>query len=167
MADDHAERGAAGRRRRLTPAARASLRAAGWYPGRRVEIGDVVARLESLAVPVPSAARAFLAEYGDLRLVHEPSAEINGRLVRSFTDTGHARRTTGHGALFRAAVAEAAGAAVCPVARTSFHVTIHVAEDGRFYGDRDAAVYFFGADAAAFLNLAVTGRKPPLFAGFE
>ncbi|GAA1506426.1 SUKH-3 domain-containing protein [Streptomyces synnematoformans] len=152
---------------KLTPQALDSLRAAGWYPGRRVEIGDVVARLESLEITVHPAARGFLVEYGDLHLVHEPSAEINGRLVHSFTDTDYARKTTEHGAIFRAAVTEAVGAAVCPVARTSFHVTIYVAEDGRFYGDRDAAVYLFGEDAEAFLNLAVTGRKPPLFAGFE
>ncbi|MFW6694089.1 SUKH-3 domain-containing protein [Streptomyces sp. MAR4 CNX-425] len=151
----------------LTPEAHEMLRTAGWHPGRRVEIGDVVAHLESLGVRVHTAARDFLAEFGDLHLIHEPSAEIKGRLVTSFTDTDNARHITEHEHPFRSYVAEATGSAVCPVAGTSFHVSVYVTEDGRFYGIRDGAVYLFGDDTASFFNQVVTGRKPPLFAGFE
>jgi hypothetical protein len=108
---------------------------AGWSPGRRVEVGSMLAELCTAGHDVVAPAREFLATYSGLTI-------RNGNRVL---------RIDGHRAARNADVewcadyTEAIGRAVTPVGEYS-HLTLMIDESGEFWGGFDADYGLLGKD---------------------
>ncbi|MBL7520203.1 SUKH-3 domain-containing protein [Frankia sp. CNm7] len=104
------------------------LRRAGWVPGRRVDVEEMLGALAAAGFVVVPAAREFLAEYSGLVITSE-----DGRSVTRI-DGHEAARNAVPG--WCAAYGHGIGRAVTPIGEYS-HMTLVIDEAGEFWGGFD------------------------------
>jgi hypothetical protein len=130
----------------------AQLRAAGWWPGRKVEATLQVLSLEQAGFEILPELLEFLAEYTPLEI----RSESGDRLL--WIDA--ARAVTETDPDWASAYSNAIGTALAPIGGYS-HMTIYLARDGRFYGGFDSE---YGCIAPSVEELvdSVLNLHPPV-----
>lgn len=116
---------------------RGLIERAGWTPGRRIDVGDALASLQTDEFDVVSVARGFLVEYSGLTITSQDGARallIDGLTAARNSDPE-----------WCAAYSSAIGMPVTPVGQYS-HMVLLIDETGRFWGGFDSAYGFLGDD---------------------
>ncbi len=131
----------------VTDDAMARLRAAGWHPGRRVDITRAVHALEADGHQVSSELRRFLAEYDRLEVTEKPRPGVLRREQNLRRITFAATETGGVDAEWARAYEDVVGCRLAPVGGYS-HMTIYHGADGKFYGGFDREFGLLGRDVA-------------------
>jgi hypothetical protein len=138
----------------------ARLRAAGWHPGRRVDITRAVDALEADGHQVGPEVRRFLAEYDGLEVTEKPRRRLFRREQHLRRIAFHAATETGGvDAEWARAYEDVVGCRLAPVGDSS-HLTIYDGTGRKFYGGFDQAFELLGGDVAEVVA-AILLEDPP------
>lgn len=144
----------------LDPTAEASLRAAGWYPGRIIDIKRYRARWESRSIPTSESAQRFCAEFGELEILHAPRITIKNKEYSDSTKFDAAYAVDGTADRAIAEFSRIAGEELCPVGINRSHMTLFVTPSGRMLAGVDNYVFELGDHFYTALNNICSGATP-------
>lgn len=136
------------------------LEAAGWRPGRTVDVSALVRDMTLVGFDVSASARHFLESFQGLHIVHPPSVTVNGRERFCWTDFNPARVCTERDADVAARCAAVVGESLCPVGVDGFHLTVYVSPSGRFFAGMDASVFTYADDTEELFTKLAAGTRP-------
>ncbi|MGW5353622.1 SUKH-3 domain-containing protein [Streptomyces sp. NPDC004031] len=143
------------------------LEAAGWRPGRTVEVSGLVRDMTVVGFDVSASARRFLESFQGLHIVHPPSVTVNGREHFCRTDVDPARVCTERDADVAARCSSVVGESLCPVGVDGFHLTVYVTPSGRFFAGMDASVFTYADSTEELFTKLAAGIRPQHAADWE
>jgi hypothetical protein len=117
----------------FSQAALTLLREAGWYPKRHVDEEPIMRDLRDIGFGESQSAATFLREFGLLKIDHQPSLTIRGKLVASSTAFDPLRVCTERDVTVASRCSEIVGAKLFPIGVDSFHMTIYMADNLSLY----------------------------------
>jgi hypothetical protein len=106
------------------------------------------------------SAATFLREFGLLKIDHQPSLTIRGKLVASSTAFDPLRVCTERDVTVASRCSEIVGAKLFPIGVDSFHMTIYMADNLSLYAGVDASVYDYAENFAQLLENMLVGVRP-------
>ncbi len=135
---------------RFTPLTDQCLRAAGWFPGRQVDILPASRLLETDGYTIFPVAGAFIAEFNGLRI------NVLNRRGRKYEllelDAIVAAKGESKSKL-QVAIPAVVGTQLCPVGEAySGYTTLSIGADGRVFFSYDTFVHLAGATADQALD---------------
>lgn len=140
----------------------ATLREAGWHPGRAVDTGPWEERLKGEGYTVGTAARRFLGEYGGLVVSPPRHGDQKFGSGRIRLDPAWA-----FGCRAMSAYREAQlGVELCAVGEWETNFMLFVGTDGRVFADDGLALLLVGDDLEGALDLMISAfERPPILFG--
>lgn len=141
--------------------------AAGWRPGRLVDVSGIVHEMTLVGFDVSVAACRFLEAFWKLRVEHPPSIELNGREIFCWTEFDPARVCTERDARIAGRCARVAGESLCPLGIDGFHLTVYVSPSGKFFAGMDSSVFAYADRIDEFFAMLAGGSRPHLIGNWE
>jgi hypothetical protein len=142
------------------PQTEALLRAAGWVPGRSVEVESFLEMWKVRSLPASEPAIRFVREFGGLQIRHPPSVIIGHVEHMDFTDVDPLAATDGTSDLMLREYSGLAAEPLTPVALNRSHMTLLLGPSGRLLGGVDTYLFLYGHDAAMGLVRICAGVRP-------
>jgi len=140
--------------------AKATLRSAGWFPGRAVDIGSYVKSWAGRGIVVNRNAENLCREFGGLKIIHPPHVNVGSEEYSDFTNLDPVCAVDGISDTPLKEYSKIAGESLCPVGTNRSHMTVLVGASGRVLAGVDNYLFEIGANRVEAFNRICAGLPP-------